>query len=309
MIFCYGCFDNEGKSFMLEYVEIYSYFRNVRFDTYLLLSQKFNVNEFLTETLSTREQANLLWFLIVVILLLLWNKTRKSILEIIKAFSRILFTVWGGIVLCYLILMGSLLCYVGAGSITIIKDFIIWTIFTLFPIMGTIIQDYRKVSLETIIKDSIKLSVIPIFVLNSYTFGFWSEFFMVPIVVILTLFIAVCDFQKDIKYAPVKKMFSILKSIFYIFIITNVSLGILNSIKELATIDYWFPLAFEVILIIGTIPLLWTLKKYMCYDTNIPIVRIKTGLGKYQVGLILFLKCGLNEQKLMRLVEYIRFSN
>lgn len=91
---------------MLEYVEIYSYFRNVRFDTYLLLSQKFNVNEFLTETLSTREQANLLWFLIVIILLLLWNKTRKSILEIIKAFSRILFTVWGGIVLCYLILIG-----------------------------------------------------------------------------------------------------------------------------------------------------------------------------------------------------------
>lgn len=294
---------------MLEYVEIYSYFRNVRFDNYSLLSQKFNVNEFLNETLSTREQANLLWFLIIVILLLLWNQTRKSILEIIKAFIRILFTVWGGIVLCYLILIGSLLYYIGAGSIIIIKEFIIWTIFTLFPIMGTIIQDYRKVNLETIIKDSIKLSVIPIFVLSSYTFGFWSEFFIIPIMVMLTLFVTVCDFQKDSKYNPVKKLFSMLKSIFYIFFIINVILGILNSIKELTTMDYWFPLALEVILIICNIPLLWLLKKYMCYDKNIPLVRIKTGLGKYQVGLILFLKCGLNEQKLMRLVEIIRSSN
>lgn len=175
--------------------------------------------------------------------------------------------------------------------------------------MGTIIQDYLKVSLATIIKDSIKLSVIPIFVLSSYTFGFWSEFFMVPVVVILTLFITVCDFQKDSKYNPVKKLLFILQSIFYIFFITYVILGILNSIKELTTMDYWFPLALEAILIICNIPLLWLIKKYMCYDTNIPLIRIKTGLGKYQVGLILFLKCGLNEQKLMRLVEIIRFSN
>jgi len=214
---------------------------------------------------NSREQSTMIWIVILLLLALSKKDIRKSFLDLIKMLFEPKIITIIGLMLLYTVLIVSILSKMGVWKANLIKDTIFWTFGTAFILM----INARKAThddkyFKTILLDSIKFIIILEFVVNFYTFSFWVELLLMPLLCFVMLIGVVAETEKE--HMPVKKVSDFILSGFGLFIIVYSFIKITSNYKELATLDSLRAFILPPLLSFLYIPFLYFFALFMAYE-------------------------------------------
>lgn len=147
---------------------------------------------------SKRELAILTWLLIIIAYLILVKKTRRHVLAVTKAFTdRKLMKIWRGVAIFTWVIV-LLLIRLNFWTVEHFKDTILWYI-TVGLI--TTYRAFNKIQdigyIKQVIIESLKFTVLIEFIGNLYSFEYWVEFVLWPIIVFLYFMISAIETQNE----------------------------------------------------------------------------------------------------------------
>lgn len=251
--------------------------------------------------LNPREQAIVIWLMIFIIYALLIKDVRKTIPGLIKSLFRLLRHPIFIITSIYILVIFSIMFFNKIMELGVIKDYIIWIIFGLFPVIFQVTTKYFEVNIRKIFIETFKFSIIPLFIINEYTLSIWIELFIVPILIIIGAMLAIAD--TDEKYKSVKKILNyILMIMGLVFFIVAVNSFIANVIDALK-IEFWEKMFIDIIGIILHIPLLLLIQIMSVYEQVIVRTNINTRLDKIRVAIYLFHKYKFKTKFILKLFK------
>ncbi|WP_347549928.1 hypothetical protein ABFG93_20975 [Pseudalkalibacillus hwajinpoensis] len=241
------------------------------------------------------------FFILIGLITLIKINRGKFILKIIKM-SLSLFKYLAFIII--LVYLGALLFLLNkTGLVTgldLLKDYIKLLIFTIIPMIVLVLTKYDEVELSKMIKEIIKFSIVPMYIIGEYTFHLGWELLIVFLATILTLFVALGEYNQE---------FFILK-VFSNFFITILGLLIIffsfrnffQSINDVYQLIFWKKM-FLGLLVFFHLPLLFLLQISVYYQKIITQLKLKNTLvgnfrGKLKVMIIIFKTCNWNKNKL-----------
>lgn len=219
------------------------------------------LNDFISD-ISNRELSIILWLLLLLMLTLLSQSTRKSFSGVIKAFFCKAF------IKIYFCLALYLLPVIYLFMNTVFwntKDFIFW----LFTVGFVLIFSFKKIDEKDFFKnkliESFKIILILEFIINFYNFSFWIEFILVPIVIFYALLIAVAEIdKKDKRVSNVLNGILIVVGLIYSLLSTYNTIMNNEDFFSLTTLwTFLFPLLLTIIFL----PFLYFLTLYRKYDS------------------------------------------
>lgn len=222
------------------------------------------MEDFLT-SLSNREIALLIWAGIFIIVLVSIKGTRDSIKGIIKAFIQKQILIVFFALATYSVIIIYIFYKLNIWDSSLNKDSIFWFIGSALILFFNINEAKNINYFKSIIKDSIKLTIVIEFIVNFYVFNLWAELAILPFLVFIAMMQAYAETDK--KYKSVE---SILKSVLsyfgialLVFILykTVTEFGSLFSINNLKSI--LLPPIFTILLL----PFIYIVALYSNYET------------------------------------------
>ncbi len=150
---------------------------------------------------STREVALFIWFLLFLIFVSRSKDVRHSIARAIKTFFSRKSIIAFSLLLLYILLIVFILSYIGFWDISLLKDTILWLLFSGSVLFMNINKIENVNYFSGLIKDNIKIIIIWEFLFNFYTFSLIGELVFIPVV---TLFSSMGIFAKYL-YILIKK--------------------------------------------------------------------------------------------------------
>ena len=141
---------------------------------------------------STRELATAFWtgiILVAVGMAIVTNKkARKSFIEVLKCFfGRKIRTLWE-IYLLYIGIITFLFSRLPIWESIYLKDIIIWTFFSGLTIcMNAVAGEADEKYILKVLKDNIRFTMVTELLLSTFTFSFWVELIIFPIMTAITL--------------------------------------------------------------------------------------------------------------------------
>lgn len=220
----------------------------------------------IVNSLNTREMAIIIWLIVFLILILFIKNTRKSVIDILKAFRSIkLIIPFIGMTL-YISLILYLLFCIGLFNISLIKDTIFWFIIGAFPLFLKA-NDIEKKYKNFFRNNAFKFMALPTvfsFLINFYTFNIIIELILIPVSILIICLIVVS--KTDEKYKPAEKFFSFLITIIFIYLILNVIYNLLINPKGFFNIDTGITYILPTILTITLLPYIYALALYIEYE-------------------------------------------
>jgi hypothetical protein len=161
--------------------------------------------------LSTREIAIAIWLTIGLAWGLTHGPVRQSVLSLLSALlhwkilAPILF------VISYVVVIVVSLRYIGLWNIALLKDTILWLLFSGLALALSAFQIHSAVpTWRTILKEQVQVIIIIEFLLNTYTFKLWIELLLIPTLVFVAMLDTVA--RMDNKYVTVARMTGFLQS-------------------------------------------------------------------------------------------------
>lgn len=246
------------------------------------------------EFFNNRELALGIW-LIIVFVVILFTKAGKDFLKntlpILFCKNFVIFY----LVMSAVLVSGVWLLYnIKFWDWSMLKDTILWVFFVEIPVCAKAIQEAKNERFFfKIIKESVQIIVVIEFVLNYWTFSFWTEFILIPIIVICGIFLAVAQSQKQ---KSVEKFFEkIFLFVGLVLIITAFVNFITNpfSIINIATLKL---LLLPILLLFLNIPVVYALSLYNVYEQI--FIRLKgqpNEKKKMKRAIVLFAKINLKK--------------
>lgn len=245
----------------------------------------------------------IIWTIVVVIFCVRDKKIRSSIKECIKSVVEIIMTIPGIFMIIYIIALGLLLYRLGYLKSTIIKDYIWWALFGLIPVLIRVIQDYKTITIKHIISDVIKFSIIPLFIINTYTMNLGIELLIIPLAFICSACLALCDYKTVSPY--VKKVFNGGIIIISIMMIYHAFKDFFINIDDIKNIALWKSIFIDIIGILGSLPLIFYFRWYILYEQVGLYIGFMSKLNKLVIYLVTFKNCLLSTRKLICILENI----
>lgn len=254
-----------------------------------------------------REQALIIWLIVLIVFALSIKGVRSSIPNIIKSLFGLIKHPIFVITNSYIVLMFFVMYYFRILEVGVIKDYILWIFMALYPLISRISSKYIDVNIKQLVVESFKLSIIPLFIINEYTLSIWAELAIVPILALIGGLIAVAE--RDLKYLQVKKLMNFILMIFgFIFIIAAIR-GFISSIHDTTKIEFWEKMFIDIIGILLHAPLLFLLQ-YMClYEHIIIRTNIKKRSMKIIALAVIFLECKFNKKTLQNNIKNYKLRN
>lgn len=243
----------------------------------------------------------IIWGFIIAIFCMKDKKIRGSIKGLMKSIKNIIITIPGIFMIIYILAFGFLLHKLGYLKSSIIKDYIWWVLCGLLPVIFTVIENYKIITVKQIITDIIKFSIIPLFIINSYTMSLIVELFIIPVAVICSGCLVICDYKDVSPY--VKKVFNGGLIIISIIMIYYGFEGFFTNINDIKTIDFWKSISIDIVCIVGVIPLICYFRWYMLYEQVGLHIGIRSKLNKWIIYLVIFKNCLLNRVKLVYILD------
>lgn len=249
-----------------------------------------------------------IWLIIIAIVIFAKVPDIKNNLnELFKAAFQSKLSIIYGILIIYFVSSTYFLYKIGFWNVSLLKDSIFWFLFMglsfCFKISS---QKHYLLEIKNIWFDNIKATAFLEMIINTYTFHFWQEFLIVPILVSLGILRAISTTKKE--YKPAKDFLDKLFIILGLFICFYFVKSIYLHITNIATFDFWksfcLQLIYTTLFIIPAI----TLKTYSEYEgcfcafTNYKITNVKY---KRYLELKMILLCGLNFQRLHNIKDFI----
>ena len=226
------------------------------------------------DTFNTRERAIAIWIIIFLAWAFTKKEVRTSVLEVLKTMflTKITFVFLG--MLVYVSVMIFLLYKLGLWDVLLIKDTVYWILGTGFILLLNINKALQNKShFRKIIFDTLKLTIILEFIANLYTFSFWVEMVLMPL---LFLFVAMNTYS-GIKtaYKPVKKLTDWILTVFGISMLLWALSQIFSNYHSLITTYNFQTFILPLILTLAYIPFLYIFTLIMAYENDRILKQIK----------------------------------
>jgi hypothetical protein len=196
------------------------------------------------------------------------------------------------------------------NTIDLVKDYCKLLIFALIPMIFRVASLYNKIEIKQIVKEIVKFSIIPLFIINEYTFNIFLELLIILIVTLLSLLIAVSETNP--KYNQVKKFFNWCLAIIGLYIIIFAFMIFLNNIDDLQQTIFWKKMFLELLLLCH-IPLLILVHKNGYFEQILIPLKIRSRLGlslkgRVLIFLILLKNCHFNRSKLEQALKKVKMN-
>ncbi|AXB57271.1 hypothetical protein [Flavobacterium fluviale] len=258
--------------------------------------------EKLQEIFSTRELALIIWGVIIVIFLLIKVKLGDSFTRLIGAFFASKLSAGYLIMILYSICFLYFLNFFGLWDFTLLKDSILWFITFAIVTFFKIDKAYNNNFFIELLNEIFKLTLFLEFVSNLYTFNFWIEFLIFPILLIISLLKSFSEL--DIKNEITTKFLS---NIIAITGLTYFALSVYKSFQDyhnFFSVHNMNSLILPVVLSTLSIPLFYFFALYNTYEQlflRLPIMNSDPKVQK-KLKLQIFYKAKFNLIK----VNYLR---
>lgn len=257
--------------------------------------------------LNSRELAVLIWGFVFIVFMLVKKDIRHSLYGVIKALLRVLFNPLGILTMLYIGLAFFIMYLLKIINGELIKDYFVWIIFGLFPLIFKMETDYKAASLSMVVLSIFEFSIIPVFIINEYTLPLWAELILVPFVTLVSMMIVVAGM--DDKYRQVHKLFNFILGTCSIIIIFFATKGFFLHLSDVKQIVFWEKMFMDLIGISLHIPLLYLVQALSFYEQII----IRTSFGskrdRFFALFSIFKHCQFNKNKLANAQKYISYGN
>lgn len=179
--------------------------------------------EFFINTFNAREKAILVWLLIILFWGLLHKNVRSSMIRMIRTIFHVKIVLLFFTMFAYVLSMIYFLFKLHILNISLIKDIIFWVlgsaIILLMNINKAIDENHYFLN---ILLDNLKLLIIIEFIMALYSFNFWIEMILIPVIFIFTAIRVLNEIKKE--YLQIKKFIDfVLASIGLFLIIYSIS--------------------------------------------------------------------------------------
>lgn len=256
--------------------------------------------------LNNRELALGIWITVFIAFVLINKKTRSSLADVIKiAFCAKFVAVYFSM-LIYLITIIYILYLSGFWDINLLKDTIIWFLFTgiISGFKGIEARDFEYFKAR--IKDYIKVTLVIEFIVHSYPLSLFGELLLIPIITTLIIFITYLDSSSDFqdeKYNIVKKIFRFLNLALGIYILFSATSSAFGDIDNLSSANSVKSLILSPILSItflGFVYIFAVVCKYEEIFVRIPFGEKKSKSLIAYIKLKIITQCHINLNKISR---------
>ena len=226
-------------------------------------------NERNMSAFSTRELATAFWtgiILVAVGMAIVTNKkARKSFIEVLKCFfGRKIRMLWE-IYFLYIGIITFLFSRLPIWESIYLKDIIIWTFFSGLTIcINAVAGEADEKYILKVLKDNIRFTMVTELLLSTFTFGFWVEVIIIPIITVIVLFDTVAEHKSD-AIAVHKLLQDVIAFVGLCVILQTVRVGILEY-RELNVINTLVSFFIPIVYLLLVTPLEYAFELYSKYE-------------------------------------------
>lgn len=193
------------------------------------------------------------------------KKARKSFIEVLKCFfGRKLRTLWE----IYLLYIGGITFLFSRLPIwenIYLKDIIVWTLFSGLTIcMNAAAGEADEKYIFRVLKGNIRFTMVTELLLGTFTFGFWVELIIIPIITVIVLFDTVAEHKSD-AIAVHKLLQGVIAFVGLCVILQTVRVGILEY-RELNVINTLVSFFIPIVYLLLVTPLEYAFELYSKYE-------------------------------------------
>lgn len=237
-------------------------------------------------SLNTKELAISIWIIISFIYMVRNKKVRQSLLQVIKCAFNYKFVIITMVLIVYNISAIILLNNFGFWNTYLIKDTVVWFLFSgLVIVFKSIDNNKNNNYFKNIILNNFKIVIFIQFILSEYTMSFLFEFISIPIFFFIGGASAIIENKSE--YKDVKKLLMWIQNILFIVITYNSFKFAISDIRSLGTYNNLLKIIVPGVLSILSIVPAYLLALYSSYEKI--FVRLNSYKGRSR-GLSLYLK-------------------
>lgn len=257
---------------------------------------------------SNREWALIFWGIIVLIGILLSSKLRDDLQRCIKLFFApklcCIFAIG-----CIWAFVGIYLLYcMGLWEITILKDTIVYIVFSLTSLLGVGIKLNSKKELIPIGLQNAKINSIIAFYINLFSFNFIIEFIGLPIIVLLALVQSYAEYSKEAEHKKVASCLTITINTISTVCVIIALCWLIKNWQIIVQEETILSLLLPIFLTMWVIPYVYGLAIYCRYEEWFVTLYFRSNkddsIYKYRKKLILE-TCGIDLDKIVYISKHL----
>jgi hypothetical protein len=240
---------------------------------------------------TSRQLALGTWGLLVIIYILLHKKTRLPALRVIRLCFNLKFTISYIIMGLYTSAVVCLLYFIEFWDMSLLTKTIMWFLFTGIISVFRAIEKAKDISyFKTIFKDYVKIAIIIEFIVNKYTFSYFSELILMLMIFFVTVFKTILDkspeYQNEMSKS-IKKLFNWLYFLLGSCIVLNAIVFAAIDFENLGTMANLRKLLLSPILSLFFMGCVYLFALWSSYEQ-------------------VFIRIGFGTQKSNSLIQYIK---
>ncbi len=261
----------------------------------------------LFELFSTRELASIIWFIILFIVLLIWDTGRGNLKGVVKAaFAPALVISYISLII-YIFVIIVLLCKCGYWDIFLLKDTIIWLLFIALGVFLGLSNVRDSSYFWKLFKSGFAATVFIEFFVNLYSFILLVELMLLPFIVFLTVLTVYSEHSSKTNKEH-KKVNSCLNQLLSAIGLLYLGFAIYKTIVGFGSVpwgDVSKQFFLPILLTTLTIPYFWILALWMKYENmfigNNLIFRDKSRIEKLEIKFFVLLYGNFNFKRVHRI--------
>lgn len=247
---------------------------------------------------SNREIAVIIWSLALLTYAISVKDVRRSFRGVLFSFAKLMVHPSSIIVLGYICLMLFIIYTSNIIGRDLIKDYLVWIIFGLFPMIYKIVNGYFNIQIKALILSIFKISIIPIFIINEYTFPLWGELILLPIASIIAMLLVIAE--RDSQYLLVKKVLNFTLSILGFLMIFFAFKSLLANISDAKQLIFWEKMFMDIIGILLHLPLFFIVQMLCYYEQILVRTNINNRVAKIMAIIVIFMRCYFRKDRLIK---------
>lgn len=227
-------------------------------------------------SVSNREIATAIWF----VLLLIWGLTVSNIRASVLALVRSFFTAWILFPVCamavYCVVCVKLLGAIGLWNSTLLKDTVLWFCCGALGAMMRLSSSDSGDLFRKMLLDSLKVVILLEYIVSTYTFSLPVEIILTPVLAIVVLCGVAASMDK--KYAGVEKLMNGCQIMTGLAILGAAFWGAFHNLRSLVSLETAKTIAFMPLLFTLLVPFLYALAVLSSYQEA--FIRLEFGSDK-----------------------------
>ena len=256
---------------------------------------------------NTREEALILWVLLILVILFLKKSFRDPLINFLKQFTNKKIFIPTFLMLGFVAFVFCILKNLGLVESSMIKEVVFWLFGTgLIIFFNTNKALYYKSFFYKIIIDTFKLNVIIEYFTNFYTFPLIIEIVLLPVMSFLALSHHL-SYQYE-EYKPVRSFLSLILIIFGGGILFYSAWRFLLNISNFLTRENVAEFLIPIIFTLSIIPIVYLFALIMVYEDFFVriehFLKIKAHNNSRKIKFRIFFICLLNLRKIQRVSDY-----